>query len=379
MIRLRLSTAIAFFLAFGAAAWARPLAFPPEFGPNLAAASAGGRIIRASSEASPNDASNLIDESLDPGRHWEPLWSDGRPYWVLIALPEPAAVSDIAFAGTPEDGDGGRPAQVTVALGLDSSEDLMDAGRYELKDEELQILKLGTPAKARFILITIEADYGDMGGEIGEIGVFGRSVPVGFVGLEGSDALYFRDGSRLAGSASMQTAEIVAFGQKISIPAAEILWVEFGQEEGRLDRVALRNGDAIPGVVVGSKIAFKLDIGVSLDMARERIAAIGYKLKEESPAKAGSAIIGLRSGDRLSGKILSDRLSLLSPIGPVAIPTKDIDAIKAGDAADLIVVTLRNGDEIRGYSADETLRIGLDLGPTVTLHVSTLRSLERVK
>lgn len=379
MIRTKRLAAIALVLVSCAAVWARPPAFPPELGPNLVAASAGGQVIQASSESSPNDARYLIDESLAPGLHWEPIWSAGRPYWVLLSLSEPAVVSTIVFAGVPEDGDGGKPARIAVALGLDSSDDLTDAGRYELKNEELQIVKLTKPAKARFILITIEADYGNMGGEIGEIGVFGRAVPSGFAGLEGSDALYLRDGSRLAGSAGIQTVEIVTFGQKIMIPAAEILWAEFGQEEGRLDRVALRNGDTIPGIIAGQKISFKLDIGVTLDLPRERIAAIGYKLKEATPAKVGSLILSLSSGDRLSGRILGDRLSLLSPIGPITIPTKDVDSIRSGESAGLIIVTLRNGDEVRAYPSDEALRIGLDIGPTVNLHASTIRSLERVK
>lgn len=379
MIRIHRAAALAFALAFAAsAAWAQSIAYPPELGPNLVAEAVGGTVVAFSSEASPNYASMLIDGSADEGRHWEPLWSSGRPYTVTLGLPEPATVSAIVFTSRPEGSSGGRPARITVFLGLDSADRLDPAGSYDLADEEMQVVRLDKPAKARFVHISIEDDYGDSGGEIGEIGVFGRATPTGFIGLEDSDALYMRDGSRLAGTAVMQTVDINAFGQKVSMPAADILWVEFGQEDGRLDRVMLKNGDAIPGIVTAARVSFKLAMGVVVDVARERVSAIGYRLKDDVSVASGSVTVNLRTGDRVSGRILGDKLTVIAPFGQVSVPTKDIESMREGEAFGIVVVTLRNGDEVRGYSGDESLRLDLDLGPVIAVHVSAVLSLARM-
>lgn len=380
MIRIRRAAALAAALACAAsAAWAQSIAYPPELGPNLVAEAAGGKVVAFSSEASPNLAKYLIDGSAEEGRHWEPLWSSGRPYTVTLALPEPALVSAIVFTSMPEGSSGGRPSRVTVFLGLDSADRLDPAGSYDLENEEMQVLRLAKPAKARYVHLSIEDDYGDSGGEIGEIGIFGRAAPSGFVGLEGSDALYLRDGSRLAGAAVAQAVELQAFGQKLSLPAADVLWVEFGQEEGRLDRVVLRNGDSIPGVVASSRVSFKLAMGVTVDIARERVAALAYRLKDDAAPRSGSVTLGLRSGDRVSGRLTSDRLTVIAPFGQVSVPAKDIESIREGEAFGLVIVTLRNGDEVRGYSGDETLKLALELGPAVAIHVSAIETLDRVK
>src|SRR5262245_51342312 len=53
------------------------IAYPDSYGPNLAAADRGGRVVDATSTAVGPDA--LLDGALSEGHYWQPDWQKGFP------------------------------------------------------------------------------------------------------------------------------------------------------------------------------------------------------------------------------------------------------------------------------------------------------------
>ena len=379
MATMRKLAILAALSLLAATVWAQtPVEYPAAFGTNLAAADMGGSIYDMSSESDPDVASNLLDGCAEEGWHWEPLWSEERPYYVIVELAEVASIRTIVFTtDTALDG-GGRPALVEVYAGVDDPYDLEFIGEYGLDDEVQQVLDLGKPVKALWVQVTVLEDYGESGGELGELAIFGKASLAGFTGAEDADVVYLRDGTTLSGTAAAQAVDLAAYGVRIQVPASDLLWVEFGQEDGRLDRVALRNGDALSGIVSLAKVGLRLRSGLDLPLARERVAALGFKLKDLVEPAAGSIRLVLRSGDVLTGKLLNDKLVLVTGFGTVTLAIKDVVSVVRAEGT-AVRVTLASSDELTGFLSEDPLRIDLDLGPVLAVHPELLAELGRIE
>ena len=156
--RTLLSTT-AFTSLLAAAAWAQAPA--PERATNVAAASAGAKLVVFSSQHGDYPAARIIDSKPDA---WLSSGQAGHPHTFIIELAGDYLISRLSFDNGSIEGQhqGSSVKEVTVSTSIEA-EDLgySEVGSYTLAKAEVgQGFRLATPVRARWIKLTIKSNYG---------------------------------------------------------------------------------------------------------------------------------------------------------------------------------------------------------------------------
>ena len=127
---------------------------------NVAAASAGARLVSHSTQANDNDwkAANILDGKPDVG--WSTPWRSTGPQTFVVELPGEFLVSRVSFDNGGDPNMSTKDVKVSVSV---EAEDLgyREVGSYTLnKGESAQGFRLPVPVRAHWIKLTITSNWG---------------------------------------------------------------------------------------------------------------------------------------------------------------------------------------------------------------------------
>ncbi len=309
--------------------------YPKEWGPSLAAADHGGKIVETSSNATP--AETLIDGSIAENHAWQPDLGKGFPASLTIALGHAERVGRVHLTHR---ADGPAPPR-DIEVWLGRTRELMKlAVLVTLPNARAQTIDLETQETA-FVRLVVRSSHSDGELEIGEVGVF--AAPLAAIrGSDTKDVVEPVAGDRLLGE--LATEEVTLHGRlgQHVVKVQDLIALSLEDPRDGLDRAFLRSGEVIVGEMVTPSIKLKLDGGSVVEIPKSKLRGIGARRGQgEFPERpeallAKGHVLLLAGGGRAVGKLALDEIVLHGPSGDVRLPLKEIQAIDVGQRGEAL-------------------------------------------
>ena len=187
---------------------------------------------------------------------------------------------------------------------------------------------------------------------------------------KGTDQLALADGARLDGTIMNKTFSLETSLGKVLLPAEKILG---GQSirNGQAVRIALDDGQIIDGRC-DQPVEITLADGTTQSLPWWKLRWISYRLGSPRPDFATPArpMLVLRDGQRWAPSPLPKTWTLLSNLGTLTLPTKQIASIRlATEPGQLQQVTLRNGSTLSGLLKNQTLQAQVGPADNISLEL----------
>ncbi len=340
-----------------------PIEYPKEWGPDLCAADAGGKVAETSSNATSPDA--LIDGWANEGHQWEPNWSRGLPASFTLKLPQTTRFNKLVFT-TRTSGEGwARECELWVGKSLS---EMRCERSFGLQSKNVQIADFDA-VEALYVRVVVKSAWKDEELEVGEVALFfqGAAPPRG---SDTRDQVDLRVGDKLLGDVLDESWKLKTRFGELAVKHADVTGLTLN-EDG--DRVFFKTGEVVSGQLSLETLHVRLDSGQTLEIARSKLASVGMKKAsvdfpqrtEELLARGSVFTLG---DERWLGKLDATSLTLETAIGAVTLNPEAIQNLEIGQGAEpLDRVTLRNGDLLRGILVEQELSLKLALGPRITV------------
>ncbi len=153
----------------------------------------------------------------------------------------------------------------------------------------------------------------------------------------------------------------------VVLAADSVQGLELGQGAEPLDRVVLRNGDALRGILVEQELSVKLALGPRVTVTKAQITRVALSPEGE----AGIAIapenqrVLLKTGDVVSGSLAGEKLKLRTSYATIDLDLTALDRLEASSGGKLKAF-LRDGSFVVGRPIPEVLPLELDAGGSKT-------------
>jgi hypothetical protein len=358
------------------------VAYPTEWGKNVASAENGGKVLSVSSESGDEIGEKLIDGKNDEGHHWEPAWERGRPYYFVVQLATEVSVGVIHFSTYSDmnGGKGGVPRTVEIWSSTTTEEDLKQSYKTELKNENEQTIRIEDVFPAKILKIVVLSDYGSKGGALGEVAVFGSvsALPSAFRGTWEHDILELKNGDVLTGTIEDQQLDIQTSYAKATFKKSELASIIFEGDTANVEKLVLANGDVISGFIFNKSFNFILKTGPQVELRREKIKRVGLRIwADESQGKTPSVqnpspqhdFFQLKNGDTFNGEVKTPKLTILTSYATIPIEIKDIASIEfIGENRVVTKITLWNDNQLQGLLQEDDIVVDLDCGPEIMVY-----------
>lgn len=340
-----------------------PVDYPKEWGNDLCASDAGGKVVETSSNATAPEA--LIDGWANEGHQWEPSWSRGLPAYFTLKLPAAARFNKLVFT-TRTTGEG-YPRECELWIGKSLSEMRCERS-FGMPQKAVQICDFDA-VEAQYVRVVIKSGWKDDELEVGEVGIFfhGAAPPRG---SDTRDTVDLKVGDKLLGDLADDEWKLKTRFGELAVKRADVTGVTLS-EDG--DRVFFKTGEIVGGELSLVTAKIRLDSGQTVELARAKVASIGMRKgstefpqrTEELLARGSVFTIG---EERWIGKLDAASLTLQTPTGSVTLGPDTIQNLELGQGAEALDrVTLRNGDLLRGILVESELAVKLALGPRITV------------
>lgn len=193
----------------------------------------------------------------------------------------------------------------------------------------------------------------------------------GFSILRGdeNDVIRLKSGDRLTGTILNESIRIQTSYALLEFPTEEIATLVFEGGANNIERVVVLNGDVFSGFIIDPIINFRLAAGPSVNIRKEKIGQAGFRIRptelDEYPVQHE---VVLTNGDRFSGRVLNDELTIEAAFGALTVDLPSIARIVFVSERGVVTeVTLNNGDKVSGFLRDEDIIIDLDFGAQVAV------------
>ena len=197
------------------------------------------------------------------------------------------------------------------------------------------------------------------------------------------DRIALRDGTVLKGVITNKIYTVTASRGKIGIPAGRIVGMASVGEKSKLMRVVLSDSQ----VIVGTMDAQKLQVeaaGSKLSVSTDDIVECGYRITPDRPEnlKFEGMMASLTDGSRLLIADFKTKLQLTADYGKLDIPAVSIVKVRAADEkGSRHTVLLAGGSKLSGVLGPKDWTAGLVLGAKGRIALDKLSALtvRRVK
>lgn len=372
MIKQRLFSIIAviIFVFLETQLFAGTVTYPKKWGQNLAAASAGSSVVFVSSDE--RNAQRLIDGQDGEGNHWEPVWSQGRPWFFILDFSKQVDVGIILFSTHSDLINGGVPKTVEILAATESPNEMKVVHKATLKNEKVQVIEIDNPFLARYLKVMVLSDYGKRGGEIGEVGIFARKSIAHkvFRGTKKHDILELKNGDVLTGITLNESITMQTSYAKLSFSKKQLASLILEDDTENVEKLILVNNDVFSGFILDKSIKFKLNTGPEIEIRREKIKRLGIQMrKSEKRRYPENDLLTLKNGDIFTGRVSTVSISVATSYATVPVTIKDVVSIEfIGKDRVVTKITLRNKNQIQGLLKEEDIAVDLDYGPEVNIY-----------
>jgi hypothetical protein len=139
--------------------------------------------------------------------------------------------------------------------------------------------------------------------------------------------------------------------------------LEVGQGAEPLDRVTLRNGDLLRGILVEDELPVKLALGPRVTVTKAQISRVAFANESEAnvPLAPENQRLLLKTGDVVSGTLPGDKLKIKTSYATIELDLTALDRLEAQPAGKLKAV-LRDGSFVVGRPVPDVLALELDTG-----------------
>ncbi|MEZ0229031.1 MAG: discoidin domain-containing protein [Planctomycetota bacterium] len=151
----------------------------------------------------------------------------------------------------------------------------------------------------------------------------------------------------------------------ITLAADTILNLELGQGGEPLDRVTLRNGDLLRGILVEQELGLKLALGPRVTVSKAQVARIALALEGDGATASApeNQRVLLKTGDVVSGSLAGDKLKIRTSYATIELELTALDRLEA-QAGGKLKAFLRDGSFVVGRPVPDVLVLDLDTGST---------------
>lgn len=139
--------------------------------------------------------------------------------------------------------------------------------------------------------------------------------------------------------------------------------LEVGQGAEPLDRVTLRNGDLLRGILVEEELAVKLALGPRISVTKTQVTRVALAADADAnvPLAPENQRFFLKTGDVVSGSLPGEKLKLRTSYATIELDLTALDRLEA-QASGKLKATLRDGSVIVGRPVPDVLALDLDAG-----------------
>ncbi|HET6428670.1 MAG TPA: hypothetical protein VFJ30_09695 [Phycisphaerae bacterium] len=184
------------------------------------------------------------------------------------------------------------------------------------------------------------------------------------------------NGDRLAFDAAGLKLTLQTRHGPVPMESGHLLQIRLDGVQHGMHRAEFLNGSKLAGLLAGERISLPLKLGRSLDVPREMVRAIRFAA--ETPEAEPMTRMALSNGDVLVGRLADETLSLRTDFGEAPIRPDNLVAMAFDPRQpDWAMVRLWDGSTLRGQLRAEAIRFDVKPGPTVTVHLGQIVSVER--
>ena len=190
--------------------------------------------------------------------------------------------------------------------------------------------------------------------------------------------LVLRSGDRLAWTSAELKLKLDSAAGRIDLPAENIASIESGGGGGGRHRVRLRNGSWLSGKLLPEKLTAKLKLGPELTVGWAELTRLTRAVDRVLPA--GTAVVRLRSGDHLFGRIIDESLTVRTKFGEAKVEAESLKSMQVEREPTGLKVTVRTweGATLAGPLAAAAVAFRIAPGgPTLSVPVAQIADLSR--
>jgi hypothetical protein len=185
------------------------------------------------------------------------------------------------------------------------------------------------------------------------------------------------DGERWVGKLDLATVGFQTSVGLLTIPVDSIQSVDVGQGAEPLDKLTLRNGDQLKGILATDELPVKLALGPSVKLGRAQVSRVVFAA-ESDPTLTGAPEhqrLLLKTGDVVSGSLPGTKLPLRTSYATIELDMTAIDRLEATERGKLRAI-LRDGSVVVGRPLSDTFALDLDGGAKARVPVDRVLVIE---
>ncbi len=223
----------------------------------------------------------------------------------------------------------------------------------------LSALVLTVPATAE--------EEASAGGGIGRNMTIPLSVAPGLERPIHHDLLLLRSGETLKGTILNEGFSLHTAYGAVGISNDLIAAIDLGERKGNQETFITANNNRLSGFLEDRVVHFQMRSGAPITIRRDKIRRAVFHQRSADPAGfAESQFLLLRNGDVISGRITNESVAVINSYARIPLSMTDVKSIALDDARGTeIIITMSNGDVIRGALEAQRIEVALDIGGTI--------------
>ena len=188
--------------------------------------------------------------------------------------------------------------------------------------------------------------------------------------LENADILLLKNGDKLTGTVLNENFSIRTSYAHIVVESKYIAGINLEGGANNIESIITVNNNRFSGLIDDAFISFKLTSGLQLEIGREHLLKIIFRQRpQETAGMKWRQFIQLKDGDYFHGQILTKDKTISTTYAKIPLDFETIESITlAGDANQLTIVKMTNGDTVQGTLEMENIEIELDVGSVIEVH-----------
>lgn len=201
----------------------------------------------------------------------------------------------------------------------------------------------------------------------------GATLVLGNVDLprhEKHDLTVLRNENELLGKILNEQFDIETFYGRLALPADRVVGINVPAADDPHVQVVLVDGQIVGGTFVNAPLRMRLTNGNEMSFPPAKISSATFALSGGKPEeiKIGRPMVVLRSGQQLAFRPEDLDCSFHTEYGRVKLQADNLRAIRLDTAeGGLHRALFRNESILSGLLVAEDLKLGLDLGPTLSI------------
>ena len=146
-----------------------------------------------------------------------------------------------------------------------------------------------------------------------------------------------------------------------------LLEIALDNRGNTVHRAVFLNGSRVGGFLEPQQLTFHLKLGRTLTISRDKIVAMRFAAVEKPNASLTSLL--LKNEDELFGRILADRIVLVTPYNPIPLVPSNVKTIRQNDQT---VVEMWDGTVHKGHLPQTEIAFEIVPGPKLSLPAAQL-------